>query len=353
MGTTQGLDYATLSPSKVARVGSGMYISNDQALTWTKINTAVLSTTPTTTFAASGQVALSANGNVILHGPSSGTVTFRSADNGATWTSVTGLAFTNVRPIADPVNSNKFYAYNSNNGAFLISTDGGVSFTTASTIATGGSRVVRRVPGREGHLWVALYGGGLVRSTNSGTSFTKLNNVTYCGAVGLGKAAPGSTYETLYIWGTVNGVLGVHRSTNEGATWVRVNDDAHEYGGPANGQFVIGDMNVYGRVYMSTAGRGIPYGMPAVTLAVKTGLAAGKNALMAYPNPVENMVTLKLPKELVGGTVTLINNVGAVVRTEKSVGADYTLDLSQLPSGLYTISARNGKQSAGARIIKK
>lgn len=62
--------------------------------------------------------------------------------------------------------------------------------------------------------------------------------------------------------GDINGTRGLYRSTNEGASWVRVNDDAHEFGGPANGRFVVGDMNVYGRVYMSTAGRGIVYGEP-------------------------------------------------------------------------------------------
>jgi len=35
-----------------------------------------------------------------------------------------------------------------------------------------------------------------------------------------------------------------------------------QYGGPANGQFVMGDMNTFGTVYMSTAGRGIAYGKP-------------------------------------------------------------------------------------------
>lgn len=58
-------------------------------------------------------------------------------------------------------------------------------------------------------------------------------------------------------------MLGIHRSIDEGATWTRINDNDHEYGGPGNGQFVIGDMNVYGRVYMSTAGRGIVYGEAA------------------------------------------------------------------------------------------
>ena len=31
-------------------------------------------------------------------------------------------------------------------------------------------------------------------------------------------------------------------------------------GGPGNGYFVVGDMNKYGRVYMSTVGLGIVYG---------------------------------------------------------------------------------------------
>ncbi len=258
IGTTTGLDYATLNTSKLVRVGSSMYYSNDMGVTWTK--TTVIN-------GSSGQVALSANGNVILHSPGSGSTTYRSADNGTTWTTVTGLNVGTARPVADPVNSNKFYAY-ATNGTVMVSNDGGVSFTAGGSTGTGGSKIIRTVPGREGHLWVPLTGNGLYRSINSGTSFTKISTVTTCTAVGIGKAAPAGTYETIYIWGTVNNVLGIHRSTDEGATWVRVNDEAHEYGGPANGQFVVGDMNVYGRVYMSTAGRGIVYGDSSTNLPV-------------------------------------------------------------------------------------
>jgi hypothetical protein len=52
----------------------------------------------------------------------------------------------------------------------------------------------------------------------------------------------------------------VYRSDDAGASWRRVNDDAHQYGGPGNGQFVLGDLNQYGRVFLSTAGRGIVVG---------------------------------------------------------------------------------------------
>jgi hypothetical protein len=77
-----------------------------------------------------------------------------------------------------------------------------------------------------------LKGGGLARSTNSGASFSK---------------------------------RGIYRSTDAGASWIRINDDAHQFGGPGNGQFVNGDMNTEGVVSMSTVGRGVVYGAPVTT----------------------------------------------------------------------------------------
>jgi hypothetical protein len=103
----------------------------------------------------------------------------------------------------------------------------------------------------------------LARSTDAGASFAPLAGVTYCAAVGFGKAAPGAGYPAVYIWGSVGGVRGIHRSLDGGATWARINDDAHQFGGPGDGQFIVGDMNRFGVVYMSTAGRGIIFGLPS------------------------------------------------------------------------------------------
>ena len=55
-------------------------------------------------------------------------------------------------------------------------------------------------------------------------------------------------------------VRGLFRSTDVGNTWLRINDDAHQYG--ANGKFIVGDMNTFGVVYMSTNGRGLAVGKP-------------------------------------------------------------------------------------------
>ncbi|MGQ3053680.1 MAG: RICIN domain-containing protein [Roseateles sp.] len=259
IGTTSGLAVAAGATSTMVRAGSSMKRSSDTGATWTDVAGVK---------GSHGTVALSANGGTLLH-------TFRAKDQPSTtwrstnftsasptWTAVGGLSANDVVPVADPLNSNKFYVYD--RGTVRVSTNGGASFSITATLADWGSNLIRTAPGREGDVWVALNDGGLARSTNSGTSFSSIANVSHAGAVGFGKAMGGSSYPTVFIWGTVGtGKRGVYRSTDAGANWVRVNNDAAQYGGPGNGRFVAGDMNTEGRVYMSTVGRGLVYGTPA------------------------------------------------------------------------------------------
>ena len=253
MGTTTGLAVADGGSGAAVRVGSQMYTSPNGGVNW--YQTASMN-------GIFGQVALSANGSVLLHSPENSATTYRSLNSGGSWTSVGGLAINTARPVADPVNTNKFYAYDSSNGAFMISIDAGASFWQFNTLPQYGSNLIRVAPGHEGDVWVPLNDGGLTRTTSSGWQFTPVAGVTKCSAIGFGKAATGSNYPTVFIWGTVNGVRGLFRSTDTGASWTRINDDAHQYGGIGNGRFVVGDMNTFGVVYMSTEGRGIVFGAP-------------------------------------------------------------------------------------------
>jgi xyloglucan-specific exo-beta-1,4-glucanase len=255
IGTTTGLDVAAADTSTLVRVGDAMYYSTDMGASWNK--TAAMN-------GKRGVVTLSADGKTILHHPERSDATYRSADRGGSWTQVQGLSARHIHPVADPVDSGKFYVYDSDSGAVRVSTDGGATFGGRSLLVAGGADRIRVAPGRAGDVWAPLKGAGLARSVDAGATFTSFSNVSYCGAVGFGKSAAGASYPTVFIWGTVDGAKGVYRSTDAGASWTRINDDAHQYGGPGDGHFVVGDMNTFGVVYMSTAGRGIVYGKPSI-----------------------------------------------------------------------------------------
>ncbi|WP_177307600.1 cellulose binding domain-containing protein [Pseudoduganella namucuonensis] len=253
--------------SVLARVGDRIFYSTNSGASWTQ--SAVI-------MGSWGDLALSTDGQVLLHSPEHGTTTYRSTDFGTNWTIVSGLNVLNAHPVADPVNPLKFYAYDNVNGRMLVSHDRGVSFAPQGTLPAGGARKIVATPGIEGDLW-ACAGGGLLHTADGGATFSKIAAVADCSAVGVGKAAPDASYPTLYIWGTVGSTHGMLRSTDKGLTWVRVNDDAHQYGGIKAGMFVTGDLHTYGRVYMSSPGRGIVYGSTAgetgdviVTAAVPT-----------------------------------------------------------------------------------
>ncbi|MCA1745747.1 MAG: T9SS type A sorting domain-containing protein, partial [Bacteroidales bacterium] len=278
LGTTRGLAYAPLS-GKLAKcadvrsvstsynsipIGPVQY-STDNGETWT---VETYTSNPPVALKG-GKVALSADGAVTLWMPSAGTTMYRHA--GSAWNTVDGIGF-NGRPVGDQVDADLFYVYNPSAGYMLVSTDKGATFSQGGFVGTSNFRKAVAVPGKAGHVWVprALNGGGrrgaLMRSSDGGASFTAVPGLGYCEAVGFGKAAEGADYPTIFAFAEKGGVLGVWRSTDEGDNWLRVNDDAHEYGGLANGEFVVGDMNVFGRVYMSTAGRGIAYGEPDGTV---------------------------------------------------------------------------------------
>jgi xyloglucan-specific exo-beta-1,4-glucanase len=99
----------------------------------------------------------------------------------------------------------------------------------------------------------------LLRSTDSGKTFDTVGPVTESVALGFGKPAPGKQFPAVYLIGTVDDVSGFFRSDDAGATWVRVNDEKHQFGSAG---VIAGDPRVYGRVLIGTGGRGIVYGDP-------------------------------------------------------------------------------------------
>jgi len=184
--------------------------------------------------------------------------TYRTANQGETWTLCNNTPFED--PIADPVNPNTFYGYYNKDGKLYRSTDGGINFTAVSTPGINGKTSFDMAEGYEGHIWLAMGSYGNAKySTNGGVTF---NNTSAFKAhvISLGKAKPGSDYPTVYIYGqpTSASIEGIYYSTDKGVTWKRADNNDHEYGLLANGGWIEADKNIYGRVYRSTAGMGIP-----------------------------------------------------------------------------------------------
>jgi xyloglucan-specific exo-beta-1,4-glucanase len=255
--STTSIDYAELSPSTMVRVGNldsaGLIgVTTTAGSTWWQAQAPSGVT-------SGGNVAVSADGGAIVWSPG-GVGVHSSTTYGSNWSASTGVPAGAVVE-SDRVNPSKFYALSG--GTFYVSTNKGASFT--STGATGlpaAAKKFKAVYGREGDIWLA--GGsdtttyGLWHSVDSGATFTKISGVEKADNVSFGKAAPGQSYPAIYIIAQIDGVRGLFRSNDMAATWVRINDNQHQYGN--FGEALSGDPRVYGRVYLGTNGRGVLYG---------------------------------------------------------------------------------------------
>jgi oligoxyloglucan reducing-end-specific cellobiohydrolase len=265
-----GLDWAGQNPSLIVRTcnaaPNGAY-SVDGGANWTPFGATVT---------ASLKVAYSAEGTVIYlsnrqYSLNSGT-TFT-----ATPTTGTGsLPSSSVSTIySDKVRSKVFYAFQSSTGSFYSTykpdgTEDGHTWTMMNTAKLPLVAMGQMVPvyNIAGDIWLTQ-ASALYHSTDFGATWTKVNAsgtsalLTAVTSVAVGAPKAGLTYPTLFVYGTYNGIQGIFRSTNKGASWVRVSDDAHNFGGPENAQTFVADPRIYGRIYMGMNGRGIVYGDPA------------------------------------------------------------------------------------------
>ncbi|QRN94438.1 xyloglucanase [Archangium violaceum] len=321
--TTYGIDYAELNPGFMVRVGMADYasdanarsvgLSHDGGANWYKA-----SSEPTGT-KGGGTVAVSADGNSIVWSTSDvGVYYSKSGGNG--WTASAGIP-AGAKLASDRVNPSRFYAYSA--GRFYVSTNGGATFTqtAAAGLPSSGAASLKAVPGREGDVWFA--GGnenpgpyGLWHSTDSGATFTKLANVQEADGIGFGKAAPGQSYMALYVIARIDGVRGFFRSDDAGASWIRINDDQHQY---ARVTTITGDPRVYGRVYVGTNGRGIVYGEPVGSGPVNQSTINPTSA--SFDKKTDKQADIPVVMTLNGNTLSSIKNGTAIL----VAGTDYTL----------------------------
>ncbi len=231
-----------------------------------------------------GTIAASTPTNIIW-APADGFDPYYTTDGGNTWNAITlpgvsswtGFDFAyylDARTVtADRVLPNTFYLYYNGSGGtdgVYETTNGGASGTrNYSGLISPNSTFnveLESVPGEAGHLFftggyqtvaTTTSGEGFYQSTNGGTTWNAIPNVTEVNAFDFGKAAPGTTTPAIYIAGWVSNVYGIWESDNDGVSWAQIGQ--WPTGSMDYVKTVSGDMNSYGRVYIGTAGDGYYY----------------------------------------------------------------------------------------------
>jgi photosystem II stability/assembly factor-like uncharacterized protein len=279
LANTTGITSAALLPEVLVRVGVNAEHKPDDNISYSLDAGRTWQRTPAepTPHSRAGSIAVSADGYAWIWSPE-GEPASVTRDHGATWTAVQSLP-AGLRAIADPVDAHSFYALSLRERVLYHSSDAAATFTSqpftlpgappASAFSArgddrGGQDRIYAAPGRAADLWLAAFDGLyhlLPPLPKTGSlAFVRLPGVEEIHAFGFGKAAPHHPYPALYLAGTIHGQPGVFRSTDAAQSWVRINDDQHQFGLILQ---IAGDPRRFGRIYLGTHGRGIFYGDPA------------------------------------------------------------------------------------------
>jgi oligoxyloglucan reducing-end-specific cellobiohydrolase len=281
-GSVGSLDWAGQNPNFIVRVQSaasysttpcnfGAY-STDNGANWSPFPACASGGNYSNN---GGVIAADASGKTIMWSTSYNPVQF-STDNGASWTAAAGLPY-GTATYADKVSPQTFYAYSSSStgSSFYSGTvdpsSGTAAFSEVNSALPAnagcygsGCGVVEVNFAKTGDLWLPLGSNGLYHSTDSGVTWTKIDNVPYANSVAVGAPSPWTHQQAVFLYGEASplAVMAIYRSDNEGRSWIRINDDQHQYGGPT---LIQADPRVFGRVYLGMNGRGIIYGDPVRT----------------------------------------------------------------------------------------
>ncbi len=282
IGSTSAIAYCPQNPDVMVRFSEhdgGGYYSTDAGKTWTEM---------ANPGGAGGKAAitqLDKDTYRIFHSASDSGAVQYSDDFGETWNSCSGIpsqyGSKSTFLLSEPEHPEIVYAYatyyNSSWGyskpeptaedaqyKFCVSTDYGKTFTSTDVCMYDQCDSAGRLAYLgEGEL--ILGGGwyGMYHATvkDGKATIEKLDNVSYCKTVGYGAPEKEGGLNTIFMYGKPDDTdpEGIYRSTDGGATWDCINTDKL-YGGTGNGNFLVGDMDEFGTVFMSTVGAGIVCG---------------------------------------------------------------------------------------------
>ena len=254
--------------------------------------------------------------------------------------------------VADPVTPGTFYAH-LDAGGFWKSTDGGVTWTQQAAAGAPGlpqHGQLAAIPGSSGDMWLVdghegASAHGLYHTTDGGNSFTRNPAFTYAWTLAVGKAASGSNYPAIYVYGQLQGdsKWGVFQSVDAGATFNRIS--YYPYGLLDLPNSMTASWDAFGTVYIGFAGNSFYYGAYN-----DTADAPGAPALSAVAG--DGLVNLSWSAAYPGGTptgYTLYRGTASGMESATPVATFDGSAISYVDTGLadgttyyYYLTASNG-----------
>lgn len=254
------------------------YRSMNQGLSWTGFNA------PDDADMGYCKMSVSSDGKSLLVVSGNRDQLYFTDDWGKNWSKLSVDNVCGTKPVASLVENNKWYIADKT-GVLKTVFYGGGKLTVEKTAVVGSSGIVQIEVVRQDNdelVYIPRRSGGIGVWDGKRMSY-KMTSLA-CGNISAGKKHPESMYPTFFVYGKIDGKEGVYRTIDNFSTVVLVTDDAHRYGGLGNASMIEADQNVFGRVYMSSWGRGIlglqPLGVPDGINVVAAGGSDGKKLVV-------------------------------------------------------------------------
>jgi hypothetical protein len=191
-----------------------------------------------------------------------------SRDRGRSWALCKGwpeTRDTDLVPVAEKNVEGVFYVLDITQGRVLVSVDGGESFAPNLTglpkLNPSWQRgMLVSAPGKLRDLWIGL-SDRLMHVAGVDEQVSTSRRVYGVQQLALGKAAAGSAYHSVYMFGTLDrngiGVDGLYRSDDAGVSFRHIDDPRHRFGAVIS---LAADPLEHGTVSVGSQGRGVLIG---------------------------------------------------------------------------------------------
>jgi hypothetical protein len=190
-----------------------------------------------------------------------------------------------------------------------------------------------------GNTVLAAYDSGVLRSSDNGNTWANSNN----GLPPNTKAFSFAKNNNVIYTGTNNGVF---LTADSAATWQPLNDSL--------GDLYVSAIAIKNNIlYAGTFAHGV-WSMPI------NGLQALQNhdglipKINIYPNPSCNVIYIDFNDQpLQDATVAVIDITGKILSEKKIITQDTSININELPVGIYILKVTNRSNTQNFRFIKE